>query len=74
LPGILVRAKFATDWEPRCAIYRSALDLPKLGVALSKVSEPHERRGDQSVSGESVWKLPRLPEIAPYPQTPQTWR
>ena len=33
------KAKFASDWEPRYLIYRHTLDLPKAGVALSKVSE-----------------------------------
>jgi phosphatidylglycerol lysyltransferase len=66
------KAKFATDWEPRYAIYRHALDLPKLGIALNKVSEAPERHGDQNIPGEAVRKLPRLPEIAPTAQTPQT--
>jgi lysylphosphatidylglycerol synthetase-like protein (DUF2156 family) len=33
------KAKFASDWEPRYLIYRHAIDLPKVGVALGKVSE-----------------------------------
>jgi lysylphosphatidylglycerol synthetase-like protein (DUF2156 family) len=33
------KAKFASRWEPRYVIYRNALDLPKLGIALGKVSE-----------------------------------
>jgi phosphatidylglycerol lysyltransferase len=33
------KSKFASDWEPRYLIYRNALDLPKVGVALGKVSE-----------------------------------
>jgi phosphatidylglycerol lysyltransferase len=32
------KAKFATSWEPRYAIYRNSLDLPRLAIALSKVS------------------------------------
>jgi phosphatidylglycerol lysyltransferase len=32
------KAKFASGWEPRDMIYRHALDLPKVGVALGKVS------------------------------------
>jgi lysylphosphatidylglycerol synthetase-like protein (DUF2156 family) len=32
------KAKFASCWEPRYMIYRHALDLPKVGVALGKVS------------------------------------
>jgi len=33
------KSKFASDWEPRYLVYRHALDLPKVGVALGKVSE-----------------------------------
>lgn len=33
------KAKFASLWEPRYAVYRNTLDLPKLAVALSKLSE-----------------------------------
>jgi phosphatidylglycerol lysyltransferase len=32
------KAKFATHWEPRYAIYRNVLDLPRLAVALVRVS------------------------------------
>lgn len=33
------KSKFASFWEPRYAIYRTTLDLPKLGIALSKISK-----------------------------------
>ena len=33
------KAKFASHWEPRYIIYRHALDLPKVGGALGKVSK-----------------------------------
>ena len=33
------KAKFATSWEPRFVIYRNVLDLPRLAVALVRVSE-----------------------------------
>ncbi|MEN6602632.1 MAG: phosphatidylglycerol lysyltransferase domain-containing protein [Bryobacteraceae bacterium] len=33
------KAKFATHWEPRYVIYRNVLDLPRLTLALGKVSE-----------------------------------
>lgn len=33
------KAKFASRWEPRYVIYRHALDLPKAGIALGKVSK-----------------------------------
>lgn len=46
------KAKFATDWEPCYAIYRGALDLPRLGVALSKVSKLNVRL---KYSDDIVW-------------------
>lgn len=33
------KAKFATDWEPRYVVYRTELDLPRLAVALTRVSD-----------------------------------
>jgi phosphatidylglycerol lysyltransferase len=33
------KAKYATSWEPRYAIYRSYLDLPKMALALREISE-----------------------------------
>ncbi|MDZ7359317.1 MAG: phosphatidylglycerol lysyltransferase domain-containing protein [candidate division KSB1 bacterium] len=33
------KAKFASFWEPRYDVLRSLLDLPRLGIALSKVAE-----------------------------------
>lgn len=32
------KAKFATRWEPRFVFYRNALDLPRVALALGKVS------------------------------------
>lgn len=38
--GLLAyKAKFATGWEPRYLIYRNILDLPRVGMAISGVSE-----------------------------------
>lgn len=33
------KAKFATTWEPRFLIYRTVLDLPRVPLALARVSE-----------------------------------
>lgn len=33
------KAKFATSWEPRYLVYRHALDLPRMALALRRVSE-----------------------------------
>src|SRR5262245_4975716 len=38
------KAKFATDWEPCYVIFRSALDLPKLGIALNILSKLNARQ------------------------------
>jgi phosphatidylglycerol lysyltransferase len=38
------KAKFADSWEPRYVVYRNVFDLPKLGVALSRVSEVVDKR------------------------------
>lgn len=33
------KAKFASWWEPRYLIYRDALDLPRLAIALGRITE-----------------------------------
>jgi len=33
------KAKFTSPWEPRYEIYRYALDLPRVGIALGEVSK-----------------------------------
>ena len=33
------KAKFATSWEPRYLIYRSRLELPRIALALRRISE-----------------------------------
>jgi phosphatidylglycerol lysyltransferase len=33
------KAKFATSWEPRYLVYRHALELPRVALALRRVSE-----------------------------------
>jgi phosphatidylglycerol lysyltransferase len=33
------KAKFASFWEPRYVVYKNVLDLPRLAIALGKVSE-----------------------------------
>ena len=38
------KAKFASFWEPRYTIYRNPLDLPRLAIAIGKVSELDDRR------------------------------
>jgi phosphatidylglycerol lysyltransferase len=43
------KAKFATSWEPRYLIYRHPLELPRLALALRRVSELKE---DESTIGE----------------------
>jgi phosphatidylglycerol lysyltransferase len=38
------KKKFATSWEPRYTIYHNVLDLPRLAVAVARVSELKGRR------------------------------
>jgi phosphatidylglycerol lysyltransferase len=38
------KAKYAQIWEPRYTVYRNPLDLPRLAIALGKVSEMDSRR------------------------------
>ncbi|HWH57536.1 MAG TPA: phosphatidylglycerol lysyltransferase domain-containing protein [Terriglobales bacterium] len=33
------KAKFATSWEPRYLIYKSSIDLPRIALALRRISE-----------------------------------
>lgn len=33
------KKKFATSWEPRYTIYRNVLDLPRIAIAVGRVSE-----------------------------------
>jgi len=47
------KAKFATSWEPRYLVYRNALELPRLALALRRVSELREDEpsfGDQEAA------------------------
>jgi phosphatidylglycerol lysyltransferase len=39
------KAKYADHWLPRYAVYQSRFDLPRLGLALRRVSEQSEERG-----------------------------
>ncbi|MCX6639515.1 MAG: phosphatidylglycerol lysyltransferase domain-containing protein [bacterium] len=46
------KAKFATFWEPRYTIYRSALDLPKIAIVLRDLTEIRGRQ--EGSSNQSV--------------------
>lgn len=37
------KSKFADLWEPRYIIYRNALDLPRLAIAFTRITEIHKR-------------------------------
>jgi len=37
------KKKFATSWEPRYVIYRNVLELPRLALALNRVSAVHDQ-------------------------------
>jgi phosphatidylglycerol lysyltransferase len=38
------KSKYANRWEPRYVIYRHVLDLPRLGIAMTRVAELDRRR------------------------------
>lgn len=40
------KAKFATSWEPRYLVYRSALELPRLALTLRRLSEVQAEKQD----------------------------
>jgi phosphatidylglycerol lysyltransferase len=46
------KSKFASFWEPRYAIYRSPLDLPRMALALRKVSAMEDRKEEDADSFE----------------------
>lgn len=48
------KGKFATSWEPRYVIYRNVLDLPRLGLALSQISELDEAEAEKIAPEEKV--------------------
>ncbi len=45
------KAKFVTRWEPRYLIYRSALDLPRIALALRRVSEIRKDQSEEEGEG-----------------------
>ena len=38
------KKKFAASWEPRYTVYRNVFDLPRLAIAVARVSELKGRR------------------------------
>jgi phosphatidylglycerol lysyltransferase len=50
------KAKFATTWEPRYLIYRKVLDLPRVALALRRVSEARE----ETMEGEYLGGMQKL--------------
>ena len=60
------KSKFATSWEPRYAIYKTQLDLPRLALALRQVSElrapkrtePESPVVDESLEDELMFESP----------------
>jgi len=65
------KAKYADRWEPRYLIYRHTLDLPKLGLALTRVSElgrvsrsaVREGLADAVMPSLTVGRLTRRPDL-----------
>ncbi len=45
------KAKFATSWEPRYLVYRNPLDLPRLALALRRISELRQEDEAEETGG-----------------------
>jgi len=57
------KAKFADVWEPRYSIYRTPLDLARMALALSAVSEMKRAKpGEPEAAGEGEDEEEYLPE------------
>jgi phosphatidylglycerol lysyltransferase len=50
------KAKFATSWEPRYLVYESFMQLPRIALALRRVSE-RKRGTEDKYCGGSDWLL-----------------
>lgn len=48
------KGKFATSWEPRYVVYRNVLDLPRFGLALSRVSKLDAAEAEKITPEEKV--------------------
>ncbi len=51
------KAKFATSWEPRYLVYRNILELPRLALALRRLSEIKEEALEPAEEQEEVYGL-----------------
>jgi phosphatidylglycerol lysyltransferase len=45
------KGKYADHWEPRFVIYRHVLDLPRLGITMTRVGELNRYRGKWGIPG-----------------------
>ncbi|HYR89687.1 MAG TPA: phosphatidylglycerol lysyltransferase domain-containing protein [Terriglobia bacterium] len=41
------KTKFASSWEPRYLVFPNVLDLPRIALALAKVTEPRKEQEEQ---------------------------
>ncbi len=49
------KAKFATSWEPRYLVYRNILELPRLALALRRLSEIKEEALEPAEEEDDVY-------------------
>jgi phosphatidylglycerol lysyltransferase len=46
------KAKFATSWEPRYLVYKNILELPRIALALRRLSEIKKEKDEDAASTE----------------------
>jgi phosphatidylglycerol lysyltransferase len=57
------KAKYATRWEPRYVIYKRATELPRLGIALTKIAEFKPQGPRLTLIHSALATEPAAPEI-----------
>jgi phosphatidylglycerol lysyltransferase len=66
------KAKFATLWEPRYLVYRNPADLPRIALAIRRVTEIDDREDPIAPEGgrpDELRELPLVEVAAPAPRT-----
>ena len=56
------KAKYADRWEPRYVIYKRAMELPRLGIALTKIAELKPQGARLALIRSALATEPATPE------------